>query len=148
MKPLLIVMLTAFLLTACGHDDCDYPPGKVLGDATPEEIQAAHEVPLAIEAAGYGLPHYAVNYIHSRDDYMHGTTWSEYRWSTVQPTDGLDGYRGICLEGDCAVYIRRFGGMEDKLYSLLVHELLHAVGFEHGTRMKAAEQHVHEILGK
>ena len=140
-----IPAILLILLVSCGTDDVGVCSGGcyLAGDYTPEEAQALADVTNAITDAGYAEPGYAINYVHSPDAPFRGTTWREYRNPEgVEPTDPAVGYGGIVIHEWCMIYINRCGSKEPHLYSLLVHEILHAVGFSHGPEMRAAEEKV------
>ena len=48
-------------------------------------------------------------------------------------------FRGFCRNETRAIYIRRFGPdlVDDYTYSLVIHEIAHAVGYTHGPDMEA-----------
>ena len=143
------------VLISCGTTEqnlCTAGPCYLVGDYTPGEARAVTIVTDAIVAAGYTEPGYAVNFVHSPEASFKGTTWKEWRAPCgVEPTDPKVGYGGWCDRPWCMVFINRCGSKEPRLYQLLVHELMHAVGFNHGNpaeaaKMQAAEKRVWEHI--
>lgn len=113
-----------------------------MGDWTDEEARALTEVSKAIVDAGFVETGYAVNFVHSPDAHFKGTTWRKRRVGGIEPTDPEVGYGGWCDHPWMMVFINRCGSKEPFLYSLLVHELVHALGYDHGPAMRAAEEKV------
>ena len=88
-----------------------------------------------------------VSFIYRPDQPFKGTIWKDYRNPAgVVPTDPSEGYKGLCDRTNGVVYVRRFGNAEAHLYSLLIHELLHILGYDHGQRMQAWEEEVWKHL--
>jgi len=130
--------LLLLLLTACGTDPCN--GGTYLaGDHTQEELTALTDVLRAFRDAGYAEPDAAVIFVRSPDMRFKGTTWGAWRAGDYPANNEGEGYRGYWDESACAVYVRRYGDAEPYLYQLLVHELAHAAGYIHGSRMRAFE---------
>ena len=141
--------MVALLLIACGSTEtqvCEAGPCYLVGDHTKEEAQALSDVTRAIVAAGFTEPGYAINFVHSPDAHFKGTTWAEWRIGGIEPTDPEVGYGGWCDRPWCMVFINRCGSKEPHLYSLLVHELTHALGYDHGERMQEVEQLIKSYL--
>jgi len=111
---------------------------------TEEEAIALQEIMGAFSCAGLEDPGYYVTFIHEPEHPIAGTTWAEFRVPGYEPTTPSEGYGGYCDWDNCAVYVRRYGRSEPHLESLLRHELLHAVGFKHGSEMREAERKVRE----
>jgi hypothetical protein len=107
-----------------------------------EEARALTDVTNAITDAGFTEPGFAVNFVHSGDAHFKGTTWAEWRIGGIEPRNPEEGYRGYCDRRWGMVFIRRFGEAEPYIHSLLIHEILHARGYDHGLEMKAAEERV------
>jgi hypothetical protein len=141
--------IVALLLISCGTSEtqvCEAGPCYLVGDFTQLEAQAVTDVTNALTAAGFTEPGYAVNFVHSPDAHFKGTTWAEWRVGGIEPTDPAVGYGGWCDRPWCMVFINRCGSKEPHLYSLLVHELTHALGYDHGQRMKEVEQLIKSYL--
>lgn len=148
-KMRLTTVAALLFLLSCGtseHDTCEAGPCFLVGDWTQEEARALTVVTNAITDAGYTEPGYAVNFIHDPNTSFKGTTWKQWRTQGIPARDPEVGYGGCCDREWCMVFVNRCGSKRDKLYELLVHELMHAVGFDHGPEMKAAEQKVWENL--
>ena len=133
------------LIISCGTSEsntCEAGPCYLVGDYTQEEARAVTTVTAAIVVAGYTEPGYMVNFIHDPLAHFKGTTWKEWRIGGIPPTDPEVGYGGYCDREWCMVLINRCGSKKPHLYALLVHEILHAVGFDHGIEMRKAEEKV------
>lgn len=148
MKKVFFLVIT-LLIASCGTSEdtcCEAGPCYLVGDWTQEEAQAVTDVTNAIVAAGFTEPGYMVNFVHSPDAHFKGTTWKEWRIGGIEPTDPEVGYGGFCDREWCMVLINRCGSKAPHLHSLLIHELIHACGFDHGPEMKKAEKEVWKHL--
>jgi hypothetical protein len=143
------LIASTMLLVSCGTVEtqvCEAGPCYLVGDFTEKEARAVTEVTAAIVDAGLVEPGYAINFVHSADAHFKGTTWGEWRVGGIEPTDPETGYGGWCDRPWCMVFICRFGSKEPHLYDLLVHELTHALGYDHGQRMQEVEQLIKSYL--
>ena len=139
-----IFVISFLLILGCGTpetDTCVAGPCYLAGDFTDEEARAVTVVTRAIVDAGYTEPGYAISFIHSPEATFKGTLWVDWRCG-VEPRNPAEGYRGFCCRKWCMVFVRRFGEARPYLYELLVHELVHALGYDHGERMRAAEKEI------
>jgi len=148
MKKVFFLAIT-LLIISCGSPEsgmCVAGGCYLVGDWTQLEAQAVTDVTAALVDAGYTEPGYMINFVHDPNSSFKGTTWKEWRIGGIEPTDPEVGYGGFCDREWCMVLVNRCGSKEPHLYSLLVHEIMHAVGFDHGPEMKKAEQKVWEHL--
>jgi hypothetical protein len=155
-KSVALVALLAVYGASCG--EAEEPPchGTYLaGEFTNEEVEALTKVLQTFSDMGIEEPCYLVTFIWSPEHPFRGGVWKDYRTTSgVEPEDPEQGYKGLCdrgYKGLCdrtnkIVYVRRSGNAENKLYGLLIHELLHAVGYNHGDNMKAKENEVWEWM--
>ena len=142
--PILVVMCMG-LLQGCGEaGDCRMSTSVLAGTWTEEEASALVEVIVQLNCAGYSDPGYYVTFINSPEHPFKGTTWAEFLVGGIEAQTPSEGYGGYCDWDNCAVYVRRYGRSEPHLEGLLRHELLHAVGFKHGSEMREAERKVRE----
>ena len=149
MTPLKAVPALALaLLLSCGTDDGGACAGScyLVGDYTEEEARALTDVTRAIVDAGIVEPGYAVSFVHDPNASFKQTTWKEWRVGGIHPTDPSVGYGGWCDRPWCMVFINRCGSKRPFLHSLLIHEIMHAAGYDHGAEMKAAENRVWEEM--
>ena len=145
----LTLCMVALLLISCGTTEtqvCEAGPCYLVGDFYQIEAQAVTDVTRALVDAGFTEPGYAINFVHSPDASFMGTTWAEWRNGVVEPTDPEVGYGGTVIHKWCMVFINRCGSKEPHLYSLLIHELTHALGYNHGERMQEVEQLIKSYL--
>lgn len=145
MRLAIILML---LISSCGDgsEDQRYSESWIDRLATSEEIQAFEEVLEAFYEAEVSDPGYRVIFIHTPDDLVRGVPWSSFRLSNTAPRNEAEGYRGFCDRPGRTVYIRRYGEAEPHLHSLLIHELLHAAGYDHGEAMRSKEAEIRRLL--
>lgn len=68
-----------------------------------------------------------------------------YAWAS-NVRNAAEGWRGWYHDG--MAYVRRYGEAEAYLESLLIHELAHSVGFQHGPEMKRFESQLKEQMHK
>lgn len=157
----LLLTLTLILTQGCGETDED-PCNACHGDhamirhydtsiimmalAAEEEAKAAITVLKAFRTADIPDPRYYIIFVSSPEQPIRGTTWADFRLPGVEPRNPAEGYRGYCDRENRAAYVRHYGEAAPYLYELLVHELLHAAGYNHGPEMKAIEQKVMEIV--
>jgi len=136
------------LLSSCGTEGtiCEAGPCYLVGDYTQKELDATIAVENALVAAGFALPGYAINFIHSPDAPFKGTTWKNFRIYGVQPTDPDVGYGGFCDRELCMIWVNRCGSKEPHLHALLIHELLEAIGYHNGPEIRAEQRRVQEYL--
>jgi hypothetical protein len=143
-KLAIIVPLCLFLFLACGEEEREREFG-LCSDATIEEQDTMWRVYDAFLALGYEL-HCCVFFVRSpHQEVVNGVSWVElpikYR---LEARNAAEGWRGWYNDG--VAYIRRYGEAEPYLESLLVHELAHSVGFQHGTKMNQFERRVKEQM--
>ena len=132
-------------LPCCGEaSDCRMSTSVLAGVWTEEEARALTRSIERLECAGYSDPGYYVTFIWTPEHPFRGAPWAEFRVPKYIPEAPEEGYKGYCDWGNCVVYVRRFGNAERHLDMLLDHELLHAVGFRHGSEMNEAERKVRE----
>ena len=141
-----VIPLWLFLLAACGEETMKGEFG-LCSDATLEEQDAVWQVYDAFCELGYKL-HCCVVFVRSPDqEVLKDVTWLElpekYR---VEARNSAEGWRGWYHRG--VAYIRRYGEAEPYLESLLIHELAHSVGFQHGPAMEEFESRVKEQMHK
>ena len=141
MKPSLITAITLLLVTvACGEDLCTAPGVSIQGPAIMEDVQALSDVLDAMQDSGIGEPACTVVvFLYDSDHALRvlPQSWKEDR------TDGL--VRGMCRRHDSGrrtVYVRRYGDAEPFCVSLLIHELTHAIGYDHGDAMRDVERRI------
>ena len=143
---------TLLLLFGCG--DAEGGGGAVLvGDYTKEEARAVAEVTAAFQDTLGTEPDVMVNFVHSPDARFRGKAWKDFRHIDSHYPNGYparneeEGYRGYYDREWHMVLVRRYGEVRAFLYELLVHELLHAMGYDYedGT-MKLAEKFIIEYL--
>jgi len=121
-----IILMWPFLIGACGGwpDDCRH--GVMLaGEWTDEDAATLSRVMEAIREVHGGEPCYFVTFVYTHEQAV--------RCLPQSPIEGRTGgfVRGVCKRWCQTVYIRRFGDAEPYCESLLIHELAHAVGYEH-----------------
>jgi len=145
--PVLVLIAILPLTHACGAEERECFGTYLGGRFTNAEVRALTEVLEAFEAVGLNEPCYIVSFIWDVQTPYRGVPWKDYRTPAgVEPTNPEEGYKGLCSREFGVVYIRRVGNAEPYLYWLLIHELLHAVGYDHGDRMRAKELEVREEL--
>ena len=134
------------MVTACGEEGAQGQFG-LCSDATLEEEETLWRVFDAFRELGYE-PQCCVVFVRSPDQQVkNGLTWVELPDKyDIDARNAAEGWRGCYLEG--VVYVRRYGDAEPYLESLLIHEMAHSVGFQHGSAMKEFESRVKEQLHK
>jgi hypothetical protein len=140
-----LIPLCLLVLAACGEHEEQTTEFGLCSDATLEEQETMWRVYGTFCELGYE-PHSCVVFVRSPDqEVLDGLTWVElpdrYR---IDARNAAEGWRGCYLGG--VVYVRRYGEAEPYLESLLIHELAHSVGFQHGSAMKAFESRVEERM--
>jgi hypothetical protein len=141
-----LILLCLSLIVACGEEE---PKGEfgLCSDATEEERETLGKVYDAFCALG-SEPHCCVVFVRSPDQaVLEGLTWVDLpdRYG-IDARNAAEGWRGCYLGG--VAYVRRYGEAEPYLEALLVHELAHAVGFDHGPAMQGFEARVKEQIHK
>jgi len=138
------VIVFASVTVACG-EDCVH--GVMLcGDYDPLDARVVTLVTRAFQAVGIEEPCYCVIFVYSPDAMFRGKRWADFRVPDTPARNPDEGYRGFCDRDFLAVYVRRYGEAAPHCLSLLIHELLHAVGYDHGPAMKATEDRVWTYL--
>jgi hypothetical protein len=144
------ILAATILIASCGTTEntlCEAGGCYLVGSWTEEEAQALTVVTNAIVDAGFTEPGYMINFVHDPNSHFRGTTWREWRNGQDEPRDPSVGYGGTVIHEWCMVLINRCGSKEPYLYSLLIHELVHALGYyEHDRAFKAAEAKIWEYL--
>jgi hypothetical protein len=140
MRSALFILLWCLLVVACGTEETKEEFG-LCSDATVEEQACMWQVYDAFLELGHELGG-CVFFVRSPDqEILEGTTWAElptkYR---VEARNAAEGWRGWYHDG--VAYVRRYGEAEPFLESLLIHELAHSVGFQHGPEMAQFEGQV------
>ena len=146
MKLAVLIPLWLSLVVACGEEETKRGL-DLCSDATFEEQDSMRQVHDAFYELGYELD-CCVIFVRSPDQkILEDTTWLElpltYR---TEARNASEGWRGWYHDG--VAYIRRYGEAEPYLESLLVHELAHSIGFQHGPEMKQFEAQVREQIDK
>jgi len=143
MKPSLAVAITLLLaVSACGEDLCTTPGVSIQGAAIMEDVQALSDVLDAMQESGVGEPACTVVVFLYDSDHARAK-----RILPTSPKAGLTDnlVRGMCRRHDSGrrtVYIRRYGDAEPFCVSLLIHELTHAIGYDHGDAMRDVERRI------
>ena len=146
----ILAVTLALLLLSCGSAADSgpwYDETWIDGPATAEEEEALEAVLAAFKGVGLPDPCYRVVFVREPEQAIRGTTWAEFRLTKVQPRNLAEGYRGLCDRAYRTVYVRRFGEAEPYLISLLIHELVHAVGYDHGPEMRRVEKSLWDSYG-
>lgn len=141
-----LISLCFFLAAACGEEEMQGQFG-LCSDATEEEQETLWEVYDAFCETGYELECCVVFVRSPNQQILEGATWVElpYKYH-IDARNAAEGWRGWYHDG--VAYVRRYGEAEPYLESLLIHELAHSVGFEHGPAMKEFESRVKEQMRK
>jgi len=148
----MLLLLCAFwfgltvLCVGCGGSDgqhceqaelpvCD---GSWVGEVEYKATKSVGEA--ALLATGY-VPCVCARFIFTQEEA------GQYLPKTKNPDANPCGYaRGSAPRGE--VRIRRYGGMEPYCESLLIHELAHHYGYDHGPEMKEFEQSIWSHMEK
>lgn len=132
------------VLGCCGSAEAG--PAYLVGDYTQEELEALTAVQNAFQCAGFPYSGVAVNFVHSPDAHFKGTTWAEWRLPGVPARNEAEGYRGYYDQVWHMVFIRRYGEAEPLLHDLLIHEILHSLGYHHDTPQAAEKMKEAQLL--
>ncbi len=146
MKWAVFIPLWLFLVVACGEEETKREFG-LCSDATPEEQDSMWQVYDAFVELGYELDCCVVFVQSPEQKVLEDATWVELpvRYRT-DARNAAEGWRGWYHDG--VAYVRRYGEAEPYLESLLIHEVAHSVGFQHGQRMIEFEKQVRQQIRK
>ena len=146
MKSAGLILLSLFLIAASGEGGIEGQFG-ICSDATEEEQAAVWQVHDAFSELGYEL-HCCVVFVRSPDqEILEDTTWVELPDKCrTDARNAAEGWRGWYHDG--VAYVRRYGEAERYLESLLIHELAHSIGFQHGPAMKQFESQLKGQMNK
>jgi len=134
----------AVMLFGCGEGVL--PPFRVCSEMTAEEQEDVQFIVTAFRNLGYE-PHgclYLIRDVHEEAPCL-DSSWIDYRWSGIPPTDPSVGYGGVHVPW-CGSYVCRVGSKEPYFVELVIHELAHNVGFYHGVAMRKFECEVREMV--
>ncbi len=136
----------ALVLAGCGADDSQCAAQCTLvGSWTEVEAHALTQVTGAMQELGLPRPTCWVNFVHSPDAEYKGVAWKDYRIPGVKESHPGEGYQAIYSHEYCMALVRRYGEAGPYLVELLIHELLHSVGYAHGDVMRQAEQEIEAL---
>ena len=133
-------MVLALALAGCGTGHCG--GGCVLvGDYTQEEAKAVTEVTAAFQEVLGTEPDVMVNFVHSPGAMYRGARWENYHTGSEMSVNS-EGYYGLWDSEHCMVLVRRYGEAVPIMRQILIHELLHALGYRHGEGMQETENFI------
>jgi len=139
-----VLILLLVVIPACGEDLCTEPGVHIQGPAIMEDIETLSIVLDAMQDSGIGEPACTVVVFLYDSDHAKSILPTSPK---AGRTDNL--VRGMCRrhdDGRRTVYIRRYGDAEPYCMSLLVHELVHAIGYDHGEVMKEVERKIWDVI--